>query len=115
MTRNTIALFIAIIFLSTCKKQAPITPLSTQWSISNGVLGHRLTLTSSAKYAGAIYSLKWNGVEFLNSGDHGRELQSAATFDGLGECYNPTEAGSSLDATRDTSTSKLLSFSTNGN
>jgi hypothetical protein len=78
-------------------------------------LGHRLTISSSPRFAGAISSLNRNGKEFINHGDHGRELQSAATFDGLGECYNPTEAGSAADATSDTSTSKLLSFSTGTN
>ncbi len=109
--KNFPAFFVALLLLSGCKKQF-LGPLSTPWSISNGVLGHRLTITCSPKFAGAIYSLNWNGKEFLNAADHGRELQSAVTFDGFGECFNPTEAGSAADATADTSTSRLLSFST---
>ena len=88
MIKNIAVLFIAVLLLSTCKKQV-YGPYSTAWSISDGVLGHKLTISSAPKYAGAIYSLNWNGKEFLNSGDHGRELQSAATFDGLGECFKP--------------------------
>ena len=113
--KNLAALLISLLLFSTCKKQQLLGPIATQWSISNDVLGHRLIITSSPKYAGAIYSLNWNGKEFLNSGDHGRELQSAATFDNFGECFNPTEAGSAADATSDTTTSKLLSFSTDSN
>ena len=79
------------------------------------VLGHQLTLSSSARFAGAISSLTWNGKEFINTDDHGRELQSASSFDGLGECFNPTEAGSMADDTGATSTSKLLEFKTMGN
>jgi len=79
------------------------------------VLGHQLTLSSSARFAGAISSLTWNGKEFINTDDHGRELQSASSFDGLGECFNPTEAGSEANGAADTTTSKLLEFIANGN
>lgn len=51
--------------------------------------------------AGAICSLTWGGKEFINDFDHGRQLQSASSFNfggqPLGEAYNPTEAGSSHD------------------
>jgi hypothetical protein len=73
----------------------------------------RFRLTASARFAGAISSLTWNGVEFIDASDHGRELQSAANFDRAPECYNPTEAGSSSD--KFTSSSKLLSISARGN
>ncbi|HYH95448.1 hypothetical protein [Hyalangium sp.] len=46
--------------------------------------------------AQAICSVTWNGKQFINDYDHGRQLQSAASFDGRGENYNPTEAGSSI-------------------
>jgi hypothetical protein len=70
--------------------------------------GHTISAKASAAYGGAIYSLRWGGKEFINSFDKGRELQSAVSFNGLGECYNPTEAGSDLDATGPKSTSRLL-------
>ncbi|MEA1834548.1 hypothetical protein U8607_20855 [Methylobacterium durans] len=53
--------------------------------------GSEIVLSASTRTAGAIDSLAWNGREFLNRFDHGRELQSAASFDGYGECFNPTE------------------------
>lgn len=64
----------------------------------------------SSRTAGAIDSLTWNGRQFVNSFDHGRELQSASSFNQWGECFNPTEAGSSQDAAGPTSTSRLLSL-----
>lgn len=67
-----------------------------------------VVIKASAKFGGAIYSLRWNGKEFINSFDRGRELQSAASFNGWGECYNPTEAGSNNDASGKESTSRLL-------
>ncbi|MBG9390576.1 hypothetical protein [Caenimonas aquaedulcis] len=46
---------------------------------------------------GAVCSLKVNGVEFIDAVDHGRCIQSAVSFDGMGEAFNPTEAGGYLD------------------
>lgn len=45
--------------------------------------------------AGAICSLVHDGLQYLNDTDHGRQLQSAVSFDGQGEANNPTEAGAS--------------------
>src|SRR5205085_4632706 len=60
-----------------------------------------IVITTTARLAGAIHSLRWNGQEFIDSADHGRQLQSAANFDGGGrffpETFNPTEAGSRKD------------------
>ena len=47
--------------------------------------------------AGAIRSLTFRGVEYVDNYDHGRQIQSALQVDGLGECFNPTEAGSKAD------------------
>lgn len=63
---------------------------------------------------GAIESLTWKGKEFINSADHGRLMQSASSFNKLGECYNPTEAGSTYDK-RGKSSSQLIQFSAEGN
>jgi len=82
-------------------------------SISAPVLGSTLVVSSSAQFAGAVSSLTWRGKQFINAADHGRELQSASSFDGLGECYNPTEAGSLADGA--TSTSRLLGLSASAN
>ena len=55
-------------------------------SISAKVNGSMLAIRASGRTAGAIDSVTWRGKEFLNSFDHGRELQSASSFDGYGEC-----------------------------
>ena len=71
-----------------------------------------IVITTTARVAGAIHSLTWNGREFLDSHDHGRQLQSAANFDAgtplSAETYNPTEAGSARDGTGPKSSSRLL-------
>lgn len=54
-----------------------------------------IVMQTSDYTAGAFSSLTWGGKEFLDCKDHGRCLQSAASFDGLGETFNPTEAGAS--------------------
>lgn len=66
-----------------------------------------IELGSSARMAGGIDHLSWGGTEFINAYDHGRELQVAWSSDGFGECYNPTECGSSPDGTGPTSSSAL--------
>lgn len=72
-----------------------------------------IVITVSERFAGAIDSLTYNGVEFIDKGDHGRQLQSASAFDCgqpnfSSELYNPTEAGSSFDGIGPTSTSRLM-------
>jgi hypothetical protein len=84
-------------------------------TISADVNGSKLTISTSARLAGTIGSLTWNGLEFINQDDHGRELQSASSFDGLGECFNPTEAGSGPDGIGNYSTSQLLGIRASGN
>lgn len=75
-------------------------------------LGSEIVITTTPRLAGAIDSLTWKGKEFINSHDHGRQLQSAANFD-LGspftsETFNPTEAGSRDDGAGANSSSRLL-------
>jgi hypothetical protein len=77
-----------------------------------------IVITTTSRFAGAIGSLTWNGREFIDSADHGRELQSAASFDFgpdsfkpfIPETFNPTEAGSRDDGAKPTSTSRLRSI-----
>ena len=71
-----------------------------------------IVITTTQRLSGAIHSLKWNGKEFIDSHDHGRQLQSASNLD-LGkkfipEVFNPTEAGSRADGIGPRSSSKLL-------
>lgn len=80
-----------------------------------------IVITTTNRLAGAIHSLTWNGNEFIDSADHGRQLQSAASFNCAkagefwAECYNPTEAGSRADGAGLQSSSKLLRLRTEGN
>jgi hypothetical protein len=79
-----------------------------------------IVITTTARLAGAIHSLRWNGIEFIDSFDHGRQLQAACSFDcgkpGFhAECYNPTEAGSRRDGQGPKSTSELLKLRAEGN
>jgi hypothetical protein len=76
--------------------------------IQGTALGSTIQLKTSARFAGSVTSLVFRGKQFVDSRDHGRELQSASSFDGLGECFNPTEAGSVADGDKQTTTSKLL-------
>ncbi len=77
-----------------------------------------IVITTTERLAGAIHSLTWNGKEFINSTDHGRQLQSASNFDCNGqffpETFNPTEAGSRRDGAGPRSSSKLLSLTASG-
>ena len=78
-----------------------------------------IVITTTARLAGAIHSLTWNGREFIDSTDHGRQLQSASNLDYgtpiTDETFNPTEAGSRNDGAGPTSSSRLLSLSAKGN
>ncbi|MFZ6871214.1 DUF4214 domain-containing protein [Undibacterium sp. Di27W] len=78
-----------------------------------------LTLKTCGYDAGAICSLMWKGKEFINDSDHGRQLQSALSFDGKGEAYNPTEAGADFEGNSRTdvqvSSSVLLNIAAKGN
>ncbi len=79
-----------------------------------------IVITTTNRLAGAVHSLTWNGKEFIDSTDHGRQLQSACAFDCgkpnfWAEAYNPTEAGSRRDGAGRTSTSQLLHLRAAGN
>jgi hypothetical protein len=80
--------------------------------------GSEIVITTTSRVAGAIDSLTWDGREFIDSHDHGRQMQSASNLDHDGsffnECFNPTEAGSLHDAAGPTSTSRLLWISASG-
>ena len=64
-------------------------------------------LRSERWFAGAVSSLTFRGVEYLDASDHGRLLQGAVAFEGALECLNPTQAGASRDRPP-RSTSRLL-------
>lgn len=81
--------------------------------------GSEIVIRTSDRTAGAICSLTWNGKEFIDAADHGRELQSASNFDVDGdikdETFNPTEAGSCRDGAGPKTTSRLLYLRAGGN
>ncbi len=78
-----------------------------------------IVITTTSRLAGAIHSLVWNGREFIDSFDHGRQLQSASNLDFsspiANETFNPTEAGSRRDFTGEKSSSRLLFLRTEDN
>jgi hypothetical protein len=76
-----------------------------RWTARNDII----SVTASRRVAGAIDSVFWNGKEFINSYDHGRQLQPALSKNGFGECYNPTLAGSAADGLS-AGTSSLLEW-----
>jgi PKD repeat protein len=83
--------------------------------ISNVAGGSNIVIGTSDALAGAIGLLTWWNKSFIDYHDHGRELQSATSFDGNGECYNPTEAGSSENGTSSVTSSYLQYLYASGN
>ena len=99
-------------------RAAPTSLLSGEAVIRGTAAGSEIVIKTTSRVAGAIDSLEWNGKEFIDSTDHGRQLQSAANFDVDGsffnETFNPTEAGSMHDGAGPASTSQLLWLSAAG-
>lgn len=89
-------------------------------SIRGGPAAAPIVITVTERLAGAIDSLRWQGKEFIDSHDHGRQLQSACSFDAgapgpfWAERFNPTEAGSRRDGIGPTSSSKILKIRASG-
>jgi hypothetical protein len=77
-----------------------------------------IVITTTARLAGAIHSLRWRGREFIDSADHGRQLQSAINLDCggalLAETFNPTEAGSRRDGVGPICSSRRLHYVAKG-
>ncbi len=86
-------------------------------TISQSVLGRPLLLRTSSKYGGAVWSLVWNGKEFIDSYDHGRLLQSSSypNVNEWGLCYNPVEAGGVDDLRNNYSTSAIKALTATSN
>lgn len=80
--------------------------------IRGTLLDSEIVIRTTRRLAGAIDSVVWRGQEFIDSADHGRQLQSASNFDAgspmIPETFNPTEAGSVFDGAGPTSSSRLL-------
>ena len=89
---------------------------ASEVKISKRVNGSALSVSIRPdQSAGAIRSLTFRGVEYVDNYDHGRQIQSALQVDGLGECFNPTEAGSKADGaqSRTSSVSQIASSHAN--
>jgi hypothetical protein len=99
----------------------PVSPPSGDAVIREKAGKSEIVVTTTNRLAGAIHSLQWDGKEFIDSYDHGRQLQSAASFDFnspkefWAECFNPTEAGSRADGEGKKSSSKLLQLAAKKN
>ena len=73
-----------------------------------------LSLRSEPWFAGAVSSIRFRGVEYVDAADHGRLLQGAIAFDAQLECLNPTLAGASSDARRRTTSRRLFAEAGDG-
>ncbi len=98
---------------------AEIEPIHGDSEIRGPYAGSEIVIKTKDRVAGAIDSVVWNGKEFIDSADHGRQLQSASNFQVddkfIPETYNPTEAGSLSDGAGPKSTSQLRQLVANGN
>jgi hypothetical protein len=107
-----------LLFLALSSSAAAEEPPSGNAVIRAKAGPSEIVITTTARLAGAIHSLTWESKEFIDSQDHGRQLQSAANFDCgkpfVPEVFNPTEAGSRRDGAGDRSSSKLLRLSVDG-
>ena len=112
------SLFITLSFLIIIHSECAEPPPSGDAVIRAPFGSSEIVITTTARLAGAIHSVTWDGREFIDSADHGRQLQSASAFDmdvdGNSETFNPTEAGSRDDGAGPRSTSHLLSIDVNG-
>ena len=88
------------------KEEAGKNPLfnKADYTISNEVL----RVGISNRMGGAVCTMIYDGEEFINDHDHGRQMQVAWIYNDMGEAYNPTEAGGGYDPD-EYSTSQLLS------
>lgn len=84
-----------------CKAEPPPPPPDQVWTATDGAT----SVSVSRRFAGAIFSIKYGGQEFVNCADHGRLVQTALQLDNGGEGNNPTEAGSVNDGAGPTSSS----------
>ena len=84
-------------------------------TISAPALGSQLSVSTSSRFGGGISSIFWNGKEFVNDWDHGRQVSANASFFNRNECYNPYETGTKEDGQKLTTSSKLLALTASGN
>jgi hypothetical protein len=107
--------FASIFLILAGLQSTDASPVDGNMRIEKSALDSTIRLETSARFAGSVVSIVFRGKEFVNARDHGRELQSASSFDGFGECFNPTEAGSRADGDLQTTSSKLLAWKSGPN
>ena len=111
-SEGKVGLFLSALLLLGRYVQAEDQLPAAETTIRGPASDSEIVIRTTARLAGAIDSLTWNGKEFIDSFDHGRQLQSASNFDAGGpltaETFNPTEAGSRKDGKGASSTSRLL-------
>jgi hypothetical protein len=76
--------------------------------------GGGVTVKSNPAAGGTVWSWVWDGIEFINTWDYGREMQ-AALFPGDAKNSNPTEAGDAFSRRADRIGSPVNSLSNRGN
>eukprot|EP01084_Bolivina_argentea_P178830 309089_1 len=74
-----------------------------------------LYVSASNRMAGAIDSIVFKNIEYVNAWNHGRNLQISISINNNGPCFNPNEAGSQNDNQTNQSTSILKNISSNNN
>lgn len=86
-------------------------------TISNydGSPNYKIFISTGTRTAGAVDSLMVNNTEYINSIDHGRQMQLALVATQHGQGWNPTEAGNCLDGKGDPTSSVHNSSNANGN
>lgn len=116
--KNRFFLFLTIPYMFVATQAGADIPDGNS-TIKGAAGSSEIVIKTTTRLAGAIDSLTWNGKEFINSFDHGRQLQSASNLNAgtpiQAETYNPTEAGSRDDGKGETSSSKLLEIQTTPN
>jgi hypothetical protein len=86
-----------------------------QYALTGTFNGKPVVIGANNRFGAAIYTIKFDGQEYLDSSDHGRELQTAWQMDGQGEGNNPTEAGSAANGSGSTSSTVILQASVTNN
>nr|AHN97893.1 hypothetical protein [uncultured bacterium lac146] len=92
MTRYPSVLLLSVALLGACAART-----AGDMMVSVPALDSEIVVRTCSRFAGAVCSIRYRDKEYIDTRDHGRLLQSASSFDGYGECYNPTEGGSERD------------------
>ena len=107
MTRAAVVavLFLVTLLAPAIAAEPPAPVVSGDAEVRAPAGDSEIVIRTTSRLAGAIDSLTWRGREFIDSHDHGRQLQSASNCDVDGtpfnETFNPTEAGCERDTAKE--------------